>query len=239
MRIRTAVGLASLLALAACERERAPSDSVKQAAETIVKQVEGGAKPVRTGEGAYAPRDECARKPGATEFRRSLAQAVKARDADAVAELAAPDVKLDFGGGARRDELRQRLSAKDAPLWEELEALLELGCAVNKQGGITMPWYFAQDIGGVDPMMGMIVTGEKVPLLAAPDEDAERVALLSWEAVELAGGPQPGAPFQKVTTPDGTSGFVASDQLRSLVDYRIIASSRDGKWSFTSLVAGD
>ena len=239
MRNRAAILAASLLALAACERERAPSDSVKQAAETIVKQVDGSASPAKTAKGAYAPRDECANKPGATEFRRALAAAVEARDAEAVAALAAPDVKLDFGGGAGRDELRRRLSAKDAPLWDELEALLELGCADNRQGGITMPWHFAQDIGGVDPMMGMIVIGENVPLLDAPAEDAKPVAHLSWAAVELTGGLQPAAPYQKVSTVDGETGFVASDKLRSLLGYRMIASSRDGKWSFTTLVAGD
>jgi hypothetical protein len=239
MNFRAALMLASLFTLAACERENAPSDSVKQAAETIVEQVEGSTQPAPRGEGAYAPRDGCAQKPGATEFRRALVAAVKARDAEALAALAAPDVKLDFGGGAGRAELRKRLSDKDAPLWEELDELLALGCAVNEQGGITMPWHFAQEIGGVDPMMGMIVTGEKVPLLDAPAEDAKPVAQLSWDAVELAGGLQPEAPFQKVTTTDGKSGFVASDKLRSLIDYRIIASSRDGEWSFTTLVAGD
>ena len=172
--------------------------------------------------------------------RRISAKAVEARDADALAALAAPDVKLDFGGGTGIGELRTRLARKDWSLWDELDSLLRLGCAVNEQGGITLPWYFAQPIDEVDHAMGMLVTGEKVPLRRDPAADAPAIAELSWDVVELKGGLQPQDAFQQVVTADGkTTGFIATDKLRSLLDYRLIASSRDGKWSFTSLVAGD
>ena len=49
----------------------------------------------------------------------------------------------------------------------------------------------------------------------------------------------PGKPFQQVTLADKSSGFVATDKLRSLLDYRLIASSRNGRWRITSLIAGD
>lgn len=233
------IALAAALTLTACEREIAPSDSVKQAAETIVEQVDGSTPAPKLATGKYAPREECQDKPGAADFRRTLARTVAARDADGLAALAAPDVKLDFGGGGGRSELRMRLAHKDAGLWEELDALLQLGCAVNGQGGITMPWHFAQDIEVIDPMMGMIVTGEKVPLLKAPKQGAPRLAELSWDAVELTEGLQPDAAYQKVRMSDKTAGYIATGKLRSLIDYRLIASSRDGKWSFTSLIAGD
>lgn len=238
--MRIAAGLALALALAGCERESAPSDTVKQAADTIVEQVEGASPTPKLAQGKYAPRNECGDQPGAADFRRALAKAVAARDADALAALAAPDVKLDFGGGTGVGELRTRLALKDWSLWDELDALLPLGCAVNQQGGITIPWYFAQPMPEVDPAMGMLVTGEKVPLRRDASAESPKVAELSWDVVELVGGLQPQDEFQKVATPDGkTTGFVATGKLRSLLDYRLIASSRDGKWSFTSLVAGD
>ena len=241
--MRAAAFLWLALALAACERESAPSDTIRDAADTVVKEVEGAEPAPKLAEGRYAPRDECGEVAGADKFRRSLARAVGNRDADALAALAAPDVKLDFGGGAGTAELRARLAQEDSPLWSELDALLALGCAVNPQGGIAIPWYWAQTIEGVDPMMGMLVTGENVPLYRRADPASEKLAELSWDAVELTDGLAPEARFQQVTTAkaaDGeVTGFVASDQLRSLIDYRLIASSRDGKWSFTSLVAGD
>lgn len=238
--MRIAASLALALLLAACERESAPSDTIRDAAKTIVGEAKGSKTKAASAEGPYAPRDECREVPGAESFRRALAKAVKERDPDALAALAAPDVKLDFGGGTGTAELRARLAQGQRSLWDELDALLELGCAVNRQGGIVMPWYSAQSIKDVDPMTGMIVTGENVPLYEGADPRSARLAELSWDAVELAEGLEPEADFQKVTTADGkTTGYVASDRLRSLIDYRLMASSRDGKWSFTNLVAGD
>ena len=225
-----------VLLLSACEREEAPADEVAESAERLV----GAEKPEPTtlAEGPYAPRDTCGDLEGAAAFRQALAEAVRSRDADALVALAAEDVKLDFGGGTGRAELKKRLTAEDRKLWQELEELLALGCSANKQGGLTIPWYFDQPIEGVDPMMGMIVTGESVPLLGSPDEDATAVATLSWDVVEIS-TLQPDEPFQKVETTGGEEGYIATDKLRSLIDYRLLATSRNGNWRIVSLVAGD
>ena len=225
-----------VLLLSACEREESPADEVAESAERLV-----GAEtpePAKLAEGPYAPRDTCGDLEGAAAFRQALAEAVQMRDADALVALAAEDVKLDFGGGAGRAELKKRLTAEDRKLWQELEELLALGCSANKQGGLTIPWYFDQPIEGVDPMMGMIVTGESVPLLSSPDEDATAVATLSWDVVEIS-TLQPDEPFQKVETTGGEEGYIATDKLRSLIDYRLLATSRNGNWRIVSLVAGD
>ena len=95
--------------------------------------------------GPLAPRDDCGALGGANAFRRELSDAVIRRDIEALVSLADIDIKLDFGGGEGRAELRLRLSDPDSRLWQELDKMLPLGCAVNSQGGITLPWYFAQD----------------------------------------------------------------------------------------------
>jgi hypothetical protein len=233
---RTTIAVALTLAgLAACSQENAPSDTIKKAADSVVK----GSSSVKLAVGKYAPQDECKAVPGAEDFRAQLAAAIEAKDADRLAALAAPDVKLDFVGGSGVGTLRSRLSDEKPDLWGELAELMSLGCAVNKQGGITIPWYAAQPIDGVDPGMAMLVAGEKVPLRASLDEESAEAEEISWDVVTLVDGLQPDDEYQQVKTSDGTVGFVATDKLRSLLDYRMIASSRDGKWSFTSLVAGD
>jgi hypothetical protein len=175
---------------------------------------------------------------GAGLFRRQLAAAIEARDADVLAALSAEDVKLDFGGGAGRAELRARLADKERGLWDELDALMALGCAANDEGGITIPWYFAQDMGETDPFASLLVTGEDVPVLAAPRASAERLDTISWDLVEpVAFDPQ--SSFQEIKVADGVAGFIATDKLRSLVDYRLIASSRNGRWRITAFIAGD
>jgi hypothetical protein len=225
-----------VLLLTACEREQAPADNVAESAERLVgaKQPE----PPKLAQGPYAPRDTCGDLKGAAEFRSALAAAVAERNADALVALAAEDIKLDFGGGTGRAELKKRLTAQDRELWRELGELLTLGCAANKQGGLTLPWYFDQSISDVDPFVGMIVTGESVPVMSSPEEGGETLATLSWDVVEIA-ALEPDSPFQKVKTTAGQEGYVATDKLRSLIGYRLLATSRNGTWRIVSLVAGD
>jgi hypothetical protein len=233
----TSIALATALALAACSQDNAPSDAIKDAADTVVHQVDSS-QAVKLAQGKYAPQDECKDKAGAEDFRQQLAAAVEAKDSAKLAALAAPDVKLDFGGGSGAAELRTRLAANQ-DLWDELAELMALGCGINEQGGITIPWYAAQPVDTADPGTAMLVTGERVPLRKQAQGGASESEEVSWDVVTLVGGLEPGAPFQQVKTSDGTIGYVATDKLRSLLDYRLVASSRDGRWSFTSLVAGD
>lgn len=236
-------GLALLALLSACDRHDPPSDRLERAAEELVAQVEQEALPVRQAQGPWAPRNECNAVPGGTDFLASLQAAIDTRDADALMALVADDVKLDFGGGTGKAELRQRLAADDGALWDELAQLFALGCAAKDQTTMTLPWYFAQEI-PVDPYMGAIVIGEDVPLRAAPRSDAEVVARLSWQAVEqlpseTAG---PGNAFVRWKDPASgqeVEGYVASDALRAILDYRLIASRRNDRWRITALVAGD
>ena len=234
---RTAA-LALLAVLAACSQENAPSETIRDATDEVVEKVEGTA-PAKLAQGPYAPREDCGQKPGAEEFRAALVTAIQAKNADQLIALAAPDVVLDFGGGAGTAELRKRLADPKSGLWGDLAELTTLGCGVNAEGGIIIPWVAAQPLADVDTNMAMLVTGEGVPLRQTAADDAPQLATVSWDFVTLGAGLLPDAEFQKVTTADGKAGYIASDKLRSPLDYRVIASSRDGKWSFTSLVAGD
>ncbi len=233
--MRTAFALALLLTCAACSQERAPADEVEKVAEAIVAPA---AQPTPLAKGKWAPADTCDKVEGAGLFRRQLEAAVAARDADVLAALAAEDVKLDFGGGEGRAELRRRLADESTGLWEELDELLALGCSANGQGGITIPWYFDQEMGQVDPFETWLVTGENVPVLAGPGADDKTVRTVSWDLVQVA-SLDPEQPRQQIELPDGTAGYVATDKLRSLIDYRLIASSRNDRWRITSFIAGD
>jgi hypothetical protein len=139
-----------------------------------------------------------------------LTAAVAGRDTDALVALAADDVKLDFGGGAGKAELRRRLDDETRDLWKELDALMALGCSANEQGGITMPWFFDQDLAVADPFTAWLVTGEAVPVLTGPDRTAQQRATVSWDLVEVAVF-DPAAVFQAVELADDATGFVATD----------------------------
>ena len=233
---RLIAAAALLLLLPSCDRQEAPSEELAQSAEKLVGTKKP--EPAPLAEGPYAPRDTCGDLQGAADFRQRLAQAVHARDTDAFLALVAEDIKLDFGGGTGREELRSLLASRDRNLWEELDDLLALGCSANKQGGITIPWYFDQNIAGVDAMAGMIVTGEEIPLRYSPEEGGETLRTISWDVVEISNF-KPDDTYQQVRTTDDEEGFIATDELRSLIDYRLLATRRNDRWSIVSFVAGD
>jgi hypothetical protein len=234
--MRAPLAIVLLLTCTGCSQENAPAERFARKAEQIVAAASSSASPLALG--PYAPQDNCATVAGADTFRQQLASAIRQRDTDALVALAADDIKLDFGGGAGSAELRKRLNDKAWDLWGELDELMALGCSANGQGGITIPWYFGQDLGDVNAVSGWLVTGENVPVLAAPDPGSRALAAISWDVVEIA-ALDPERKYQQVELPDKTVGFIATDKLRSVIDYRLIASSRNGRWRITSFVAGD
>ena len=245
MRIPRAAGvsMALLALLAACDRSDPPSERLERAAGELVKEVESTPAPERQAEGPWAPRNECDDLPGGMDFLASLQAAVDTRDADALVALAADDVKLNFGGGAGTQQLRGRLAANDGAHWDELAQLLELGCAARDETGMTLPWYFDQEV-PVDAYMGAIVTGEDVPLYDAPASDAEVITTLSWDAIELLPDETPQEGFDRVgwldpQTNERVEGYIASEMLRSMLDYRLIANRRNNRWRITAIIAGD
>jgi hypothetical protein len=194
--------------------------------------------------GAYAPRDECQSVPGASAFAAGMRSAIARRDAQALAGLAADDVQLDFGGGAGKAELRKRLTGPDAgALWRDLEQASALGCAIQ-EGDMVFPWFFAQNLGDVDPFDALLVTGRAVPLYRRNTARARPIAWLNWQLVIAQGtGLAEGAetrPLRQVsviTSP--LEGFVPSGQLRSPLAYRIIAARKGRAWKISTIIAGD
>lgn len=209
--------------------------------------VAGGKTSIPTGpiappltETAFAPHDECAAQPGWKAFRDKLGSAVSSQNAAALAALADRNVKLDYGGGAGRPELLRRLRQPASGLWHDLATILPLGCSV--EGGLAaLPWYFWRIPNSVDPANTMLVTGEAVPLRAAPRPTARNVMALDWPMVVLTGKSfDPAARFTRVRTrAGGQDGYVETRRLRSLLARRIIAEQNADEWRITAIVAGD
>lgn len=188
----------------------------------------------------YTPRDECSALPGWPAFSERLRAAVQARDATALAGLAAPDVLLDYGGGSGTGELAKRLTDPKAPLWHELDDALSLGCAI--QGGLAVqPWYFWNLPDDIDSASTMVVTGSAVPLRARPSATAESTMTLNWPMVTIDSVRfDPKARFNVVRTREGKrKGYVETARMRSVLAYRLIAEPSNGDWRITAFVAGD
>lgn len=184
------------------------------------------------------PQNDCSVLPGWSGFRERLEKAVRAKDTNALIALASADIRLDYGGGSGRAELAKRLTDAKRALWQELADILPLGCATDN-GLTVMPWYFWKVPEDIDAYTAFITTGPDVPILAGPGSDAKALKNLKWAIVSIEGPLKPGAPYTKVTATEDTSGYIRTSQLRSLLDYRIIAENRAGEWRITAFIAGD
>jgi hypothetical protein len=194
--------------------------------------------------GAYAPRDTCVKTPAARIFKARLHSAITRRDARALAELAANDVQLDFGGGGGKALLRSQLTGAEGPaLWRELEEAVSLGCAMDA-GGMVFPWLFAQNLGDVDPFEALVTTGPAVPLYARANIRSAPIARLNWQMVTIQEGdlgPDADKHLMRRVSVINSSleGYVPSDKLRSVIAHRLIVRRQGGRWEIISFVAGD
>jgi hypothetical protein len=186
---------------------------------------------------AYTPKNECISAPGWPAFHKSLVAAIRARDSAALAAIAAPDITLDYGGGSGVGELQKRLADPERQLWQELAALLPLGCAID--GGLAaMPWIFWNVPETADSYTAMLVTGRDVPL--RDEQKGANIGNVGWFIVDI--DPMEFKPDEKltqVTLTTGETGLVETSRLRSLLDYRLIAEPHEGGWKITAFIAGD
>lgn len=191
--------------------------------------------------GAFAPRNACTGVPGATTFLAELRRIVTRRDAGALDRIARDDVLLDFGGGAGRDELAQRLaSAQGADLWHALAGLLKLGCAIDSEGQMVLPWIFTQDLGAADPFETMLALGTGVPVYRHGDAMGRPIARLSWQLATLVPEPRADRSMVRVSVPGSRiAGYVPAQYLRSVIGYRLVAVREGSGWKIAMLVAGD
>ncbi|MEL7446830.1 MAG: SH3 domain-containing protein [Pseudomonadota bacterium] len=196
--------------------------------------------------GPLAPRNECTAPTGLAQLDASLRSVAATRDVAGLLEIVADSVKLDFGGGEGKHELEQRLASSDYRLWDQLDALLKLGCGRTLSAGeyyyASWPWYFSKDLIPLDPYEAYIVTGSGVRLRTAPSLFAPINGSVSWDYVRAIGYSEeteeaPG--FFRVETRSGQRGYISTDYLRSLVDYRLVAEEAGGEWKVTAFIAGD
>lgn len=187
---------------------------------------------------SLVPVDEAGRDPELLTFRSRLLRALAEGDIDAVAEMAHPAIKLSFGGDSGRDSFREWL--REPEYRGELAAALGLGGVFTSDSTFVAPYTFARFPDDYDAFECFAVTGRDVHVRAAPDADAEILALLSYEAV--CHPPSEWASvdgWAPVRLRDGRTGWVAERFLRSPIDYRAIFEKKDGAWRLAIFIAGD
>lgn len=188
------------------------------------------------------PRNECAANKHFATFTRRIANVVQRRDAAGFVALLATNVQIDFGGGEGKKAFAQvwhlDRGAK-SPLWTELDAMLKLGCAVEKDWAV-FPYIFARAPEAEDVFSQYLVTGANVAMRSAPRVESRKIATLNWDVVTAASQESTIANgWRHVTRSDGTAGYVNERFLRSSVDYRLIVGIVRGQPMITHFIAGD
>lgn len=202
----------------------------------------------------FPPVDEAEEDAGFLAYRERLIDAVVARDIDAIVSMAAEDIKLNFGGTSGHEALRDFLTVDpagfpegqrhEAPAlrernWADLETVLRMGGVFDGEGRFVAPytWSF-EPPDGMDPFEVMFVTGTGVAMRDRPIRYGALTARLDHDVVRLIDWVS-GTPYVRVVRADDTNGYVHSDYLRALVDYRAFFERRDGDWKMITFIAGD
>jgi hypothetical protein len=187
------------------------------------------------------PVDEAALRPAFFAFRARLQQAIARRDARTILDAVDPDVRTSFGDGGGLDDFHRqwRPDTPDSPLWSTLGTVLALGGSFADDGSFRAPYVFSRWPDDMDAFEHMAVVAESVRVRERPGLDAPVVGSVSFGIVRVEAPEDREAPWRAVRLADGRRGFMATQYLRSPVDYRAIFSETAGGWRLTAFVAGD
>lgn len=175
-------------------------------------------------------------------FRAGLRQTVERRDTSSLLEVVHPGIRNSFGDDDGIDAFRRRWrpDEPDSELWQELGSVLALGGTFDTPDVFVAPYVFSRWPREFDAFAHVVLVGADVRLRTAPDSQARVSAVLSYAILRLGGDRgYPQRPWTSVQLPDGRSGFVSSDLVRSPIDYRAYFVRSAGRWKLTVLIAGD
>jgi hypothetical protein len=193
------------------------------------------------------PIDEAGRRPDFFTFRAHLQRAVARRDWPAVLAVVHSKIRNSFGPDDGLATFRETWNAEsaDSALWETLGAVLALGGSFDRAGNFMAPYVYSRWPGTVAGFEHVAVVGSRVRVRAAPRADAEVLAALSYAILRRQTGadsqiaPAVADDWTAVALAGGRTGFIASQYVRSPIDYRAIFAEEGGRWRLMALIAGD
>lgn len=185
------------------------------------------------------PVDDCAADPGFAGFRTTLVDVIARRDHAFILSIIPDDILVNFGGDRGRDAFSRewRLGAPDSPFWDELRAVLALGCR-RMDGEFVSPALLTQLADDQDPFDIVLAVRPGAVMRAQPDETAAPVATLEWDVLHVR-SVDASEEWVALRLSDGREGFVRRRDVRSPLDYRAYFANERGRWRMTSFIAGD
>ncbi len=188
-----------------------------------------------------APVETCASDRSFVAFRNQLRQAIERRDARRLLALVSDDIRVNFGGDAGRADFSRQWGLnrpQTSQLWQELGAVLRLGCARAEGGGFVSPSLNAQLGENDDPFETVVAVVPGSTMHARADARSPVVRRLQWDVLRTRND-NGQSPWVRVTVPRGPSGYVRRAHVRSPVDYRAYFRRTRAGWRMDAFLAGD
>ena len=192
------------------------------------------------------PVDEAAKDPAFFAFRARLLRAIYKKDTSFLLSIVDPKIANNFGGddGITHFKRIWHPERPTSPMWTELLAALALGGKFDKDQSFGAPYLFNSFPEGLDVFEHAAVIEDGVRVRREPNTRGTVIRNLSFDIVKLGRGEYRRNPGEKrewvpVELADGQKGYVASEYIRSPIDYRAIFEKKNGKWMMTAFIAGD
>jgi len=195
--------------------------------------------------GKLYPVDEAAKDPVFFVFRARLLKAIQKRDAAFLLGIVDPKIANNFGGddGIAHFKRIWHPERPTSPVWTELLTALALGGKFGEDKSFSAPYLFNGFPDQYDAFEYSAIIDEGVRVRREPNIAAAVVRTLSFDIVRLGEGEAKRSTDKREWIPvvlaDGQKGYVASEYIRSAIDYRAIFEKKNGKWMMTAFIAGD
>lgn len=196
------------------------------------------------------PVDEATRDATLVEFRRSLLEALEARNFALLRQALDPQIVSDLDGAAGTTAFERRWSpaSPDSELWPTLRKILSMGGGfLRSEQGVQFcaPYVFTNFPEEYDIYGYGAITAKETALKQAPGMAAPSIGVLSYDIVKVNDWRSVFAPgdasqsWIKVSTLNGQEGYVPSTAIRSPTDYHACFTKTGRDWKITSLISGE
>ncbi|MDI6757498.1 MAG: SH3 domain-containing protein [Endomicrobiia bacterium] len=199
------------------------------------------------------PVDEGEKDDSFKTFRDELIQACRRKDLKFLLRHTDENISFSFGfPNTGTDDFIKVWKLDKEPgqslIWGELEYILNLGGAFEKDGSFNAPYTFAGFPDFADGFESVVCVSSNVFLRASPSASGPVVKKLCYDILTFADDRngkydywrvKGKAGWLKVRTRQGEEGYVLNKYVRSPIDYRASFSKKNGVWKMTDFVSGD
>jgi hypothetical protein len=189
----------------------------------------------------FLPVDEASSRPDFFSFRAQLQRVIARHDTAALLAIVHPQVRNSFGDNDGIDEFRRmwNIGAADSGIWDVLGTVLGLGGSFQDDNTFAAPYVFSRWPAQRDAFEHVAVIGRSVRVRSQPNAGAPAIAAISFTILPVARPDVDVEGWTAVRVDRNRTGYIASQFVRSPIDYRAIFRDEGGQWKLVTLVAGD